>query len=267
MNTGKPILHFAHANGIPSAVYQQLLKRWQADFEVVVLPLIGTDPRFPVDDQWKSLVRQLIHSVEAQNAGQPVYLVGHSLGGLLSFLACYQRPELVRKLVMLDPPLIPGLASLGIHLAKRFHPATVDKVTPAGLSSRRREHWPTREEAAQSLRSKGFFKEFDAQCFADYIHYGLSDDPAGGVTLTIPRATEVAIFRHTPSLFWLTPRKAPDVPVQMLVGRTSRFYEKGVPQKLEKTLGIPYEVRDGGHMFPLEHPAETAARVKELLLG
>jgi carboxypeptidase C (cathepsin A) len=33
----------------------------------------------------------------------------------------------------------------------------------------------------------------------------------------------------------------------------------------EKKFGIPYTVVPGGHMFPLEHPQETAALIKQLI--
>ena len=46
-------------------------------------------------------------------------------------------------------------------------------MTPAGLSARRREHWESREQAAALLRPKGFYKDFDEECFQAYIDYAL----------------------------------------------------------------------------------------------
>ena len=43
---------------------------------------IGTDPRYPVTEGWPHLVEQLLHSIK-----EPVFGVGHSLGGYLNFLA------------------------------------------------------------------------------------------------------------------------------------------------------------------------------------
>ncbi len=43
------------------------------------------------------------------------------------------------------------------------------------------------------LRPKGFYKDFDADCFQAYIDYALTEDPyPGGVELTIPKMDEVA---------------------------------------------------------------------------
>lgn len=262
----KPLIHFAHANGIPSAVYRKLLDALKDDYDVVTLPEIGTDPRYPVTNHWALLVEQLIASIESQNQGRQVIALGHSLGSLLSLMAAYKRPDLMTQVIMLDPPLIAGLPSLAIHLAKIFRPDYIDRVTPAGLSAKRRDHWDSREQAAQLLRSRGLFADFDQDCFDDYIRYGLKDDPRGGVTLTIPKMVEVEVFRNNPSMFWLKPRRPPAVPVHLVAGAQSQFYARGFPQRIKRQMNIPFSLQEGGHMFPLEHPLQVAARVKALII-
>lgn len=261
----KPLIHFAHANGIPSATYEKLFECLRDDYDVVTLPLIGVDPNYPVTNHWPKLVEQVIDSIERQAQGRKVIALGHSLGSLLSFMAAYQRPDLMSMVIMLDPPLINGPYSFGLHLAKLFHPATVDTLTPAGLSDKRRDHWGSREEAAIKLRPRGFFAHFDQACFDAYIQHGLKDDPKGGVTLTIPKSVEVAVFRNNPSWFWLKPRRAPSVPAHLVVGQDSLFYQRGFPQRAQRQLGVPYSLSKGGHMFPLERPVQTAKIVKGLI--
>lgn len=258
-------IHFAHANGIPSRVYTPLLDELRRDHEVVMLPEIGTDLAYPVTDQWPRLVDQLIHSVESQSDGQPVIGLGHSLGSLLTLMAAYRRPELFRQVIMLDPPLITGPYSLFFHLAKHLHPATADRITPAGLSAKRRDHWDSREQAAEKLRGKGLFASWRPEFFEAYIQHGLKDDPRGGVTLTIPRDVEVAIFRHNPSWWWLRPWHPPRVPVHLLAGQDSQFYQRGLPQWARFQMKIPYTLMKGGHMFPLEYPELTLTKIRELI--
>ncbi len=83
----KPILHFAHANGVPSACYRKLLNALAQDYQVVTIPQIGTDSRFPVDNHWQSLVEQVAESIRRQSGGEPVAVVGHSLGALTASLS------------------------------------------------------------------------------------------------------------------------------------------------------------------------------------
>jgi pimeloyl-ACP methyl ester carboxylesterase len=268
----KPLIHFAHANGIPSAVYEKLFDELRTDFDIVTLPLIGVDPRFPVNDHWTNLRDQVIESiqrqaVDANGQPRPVIALGHSLGGLCSYMAAYKTPELMSGLIMMDPPMIRGMYSFMMHLAKNLAPKEYEKRSPAALSKKRRDHWDSRAQASEKLRARGMFVAFDKDCFDAYIQYGLKDAPEGGVTLTIPKSVEVEIFRTNPSLFWLSPRRAPKVPAHMIAGSESIFYQRGFPQRLQKQQGIPYSVIDGGHMFPLEHPHETVARIKEVVKG
>lgn len=262
----KPLIHFAHANGVPSKVYQKLFEYLQDDYDIIYVPLIGPDKRYPISNHWSHLVDQIVDSIVQQSKGRKVIGLGHSLGSVLTLLASYKRPELFEQVIILDPPLIIGKAAFALHMTKLFNPKMLDKMTPAGLSVRRRDHWDSREQAAELLRPKGFYQHFDHDCFQAYIDYALTDDPArGGVTLTIPKADEVAIFRTNPSLCWL-PMPKPSIPVHLVVGDSSPFLKRQFPQIAQKKLGIPFTITQGGHMFPLEHPQTVAQLVKDLII-
>lgn len=261
----KPIIHFAHANGIPSRTYQTLFDLLSDEYDVVFVPLIGADPHYPITNQWDFLVQQLIDSIESQAKGRPVIALGHSLGSVLSLMVSLVRPDLVSQLIMLDPPLIVGKSSFALHIAKKFFPKIVDKTTPAGLSIKRRDHWESREQAAQLLRERGLFKTFAQPCFDDYIRYGLKEDKQrGGVTLSIPKMAEVEIFRTTPSLWWGRIPK-PTVPTHLVTGQDSEFLTFKYPQTVKKKMAIPYSIVEGGHMFPLQYPEATVAKIKTLI--
>ena len=89
----KPIIHFAHANGVPSKVYQKLFDLLKDEYDVIYLPLIGPDKRYPISNHWTYLVDQVIDSIVRQAKGRPVIGLGHSLGSVLTLMASYQRPE------------------------------------------------------------------------------------------------------------------------------------------------------------------------------
>lgn len=36
----KPVIHFAHANGVPSMVYQKLFDQLKDEYDVIYVPLI-----------------------------------------------------------------------------------------------------------------------------------------------------------------------------------------------------------------------------------
>ena len=261
----KPLIHFAHANGVPSRVYQKLFDLLSDEYDVIYVPLLGPDKRYPIDNHWKSLTQQVIDSIVRQANGRKVIGLGHSLGSVLTFQAALQRPELFKQVLMIDPPMIMGKELLALHIAKTLKLKVVDKMSPAGLSKRRRDHWDSREQAAELLRPKGFYQAFDSDCFKAYIDYALMEDKVrGGVELTISKDDEVQIFRTNPSLWWL-PQSKPKVPVQLLIAEKGPFLPLRFPQMIEKKFGIPFKVVSGSHMFPLEKPEFTVETIKQML--
>ncbi|KAB0626614.1 alpha/beta hydrolase [Acinetobacter gandensis] len=261
----KPLIHFAHANGVPSKVYQKLFDLLSDEYDVIYVPLLGPDKRYPIDNHWYSLTQQVIDSIVRQSQGRKVIGLGHSLGSVLTFQAALQRPELFEQILMIDPPMIMGKEALALHIAKILKLKMVDAMSPAGLSKRRRDHWESREQAAELLRPKGFYKNFDEDCFQAYIDYALMDDlERGGVELTISRDDEVQIFRTNPSLWWL-PQAKPKIPVQLLIAEQGPFLPRKFPQMVEKKFGASFKVVSGSHMFPLEKPDETVEIIKMML--
>lgn len=256
----KPLLHFAHANGVPSAVYNKMLQSLDDTFEVHTLPLLGTDPRYPVTDNWPQLVEQVADSIREQCDG-PVIGVGHSLGGLCTFMAAHKYPELFRAVVIMDPPVINGWGAVTFGLMKKL--GMSDRITPAGKSAGRREIWSSRDEVRASLGKKKFFQSFDPDCFEDYLLFGFTN-AEGGVRLTIPVATEVAVFRSTPHNAWRY-RRPLKVPGVLLTGAQSEFEGSGFCERLARHHHLRHEKVEGGHMFPLEQPLLTAAAIRRTL--
>lgn len=253
-------LHFAHANGLPSACYRKMLEPLGERFAVRAGPTLGTDPRYPVDANWRSLTEQIADSIRERCEG-PVIGLGHSLGGLATFMAAHEHPELFSAIVMLDPPVINGPAALMLALMKPL--GLADRLTPAGKSRRRRELFSSRDEARERLGSKPLFRAFDPECFDDYLRYGFVDVPEG-VRLAIPVATEVAIFRET-RLNWFPYRSRLRVPGALLAGENSEVTGRGFDERLARRHRLLRVVVPGGHMFPLERPIETARSVVEII--
>lgn len=258
----KPQVHFAHANGVPSGCYRKLLDALADRFDIHALPVIGTDPRYPVTDNWHQLAEQIADSVREKCSG-PVIGMGHSMGGLCTFFAAHRYPELFRAVVIMDPPVINGLGAVSFGLMKKLGMA--DRITPAGKSRGRRELWPSRDVAREMLGKKRLFRAFDPECFEDYLQYGLSDC-AEGVCLTIPAAVEVEIFRCTPHDSWRyrSPLKMPGL---LITGADSEFKGSGFAERMARQHHLRHEQMQGGHMFPLEHPLATAAAITAGLQG
>lgn len=259
-------IHFTHANGIPSASYQKFFQAFGAGYNLKAIPLIGMNAEFPVTYRWTHLVDQVIQDIQQQFPNQQVIGLGHSFGSLVTLMCAYKRPELFSQLVIMDPPFVIGGKSAIFEGLQKLKLKAADKITPAGITLKRKDHWPNREKAYQSLRNNRLFKNFDAQCFDDFFAHGITEDHSrGGVTLTIPKVTEAQIFRTVPAWWWRTPRKAPNVPVHLITAQQSHFFKQGLPQGMKKSYGIEFSVVEGGHMFPLEQPEAAAKCVQQII--
>ncbi|MGO1490821.1 MAG: alpha/beta fold hydrolase [Psychrobacter sp.] len=272
--TNKPVLHFAHANGMPSAVYQPFFENLAAFFTIEYIAMLGNTPDYPVDDHWRSLTQQIIDSVRqtcSKHGVTQVVAVGHSLGAMCTLQALYREPKLFSQAVLMDPPWIYGKTSLLWHMAKTIdrlpfmNNYLMDKLSPSGISKHRRDVWESRDDAYEKMRSKGFFKNFDERSFRGYIEHGLHERADGKVTLAIPKASEVSVFRTNPSWYWLAPNRGPEVPVTLIIGEDSLFLKRRFPQQVKSRLGIPFKTHVGGHMFPLEHPDSVSRQVLSLI--
>ncbi|MEY5027854.1 MAG: hypothetical protein RLZ63_169, partial [Pseudomonadota bacterium] len=101
----------------------------------------GHDPAYPVSDNWPHLVEQLAAFVRTQtNKGSAPFLVGHSLGGILSLMCAAKHPGLARGVLLLDSPILAGWKATTLGLAKRT--PLVGSLSPGRISSKRRNHWP-----------------------------------------------------------------------------------------------------------------------------
>lgn len=259
---------FAHANSFPIGTYRLLFSLLrQRGIEAGGVQRFGHDPQRPVTNHWPHLVDELIEYIEQQveRHGRPVYLVGHSLGGILSFQAASKRPDLARGVLLIDSPLLGGWKANAVGLAKQTQ--IVASVSPGKISQRRRTTWASNEEALEYFRSKKAFAQWHPQVLQDYVQHGLEDDQ-GERSLLFRREVETAIYNTLPSNLNNQLRRHPvRCPVAFIGGRSSvEMRQVGMEMTQRITRGR-ITMLDGGHLFPMERPEATAAAIEASLLN
>ncbi len=255
MNTRQPLV-FSHANGFPAPCYAKLFGALSDSFDIRYLPRLAHDPAYPVSDGWPALKQELIAFVE--QGPHPVVAVGHSLGGFLSFMAAVERPDLFSSLILLDAPVIGRYRARALQMGKRF--GFIDRVTPARATRDRRRHWSSEAEAVAHFRTRKLFRHFDPDCLADYIHHGTIQTEEG-LALWFDPLIEAKIYCTIPHrLHTQLPRLR--IPAGFIGGRHSREL------RLFGLSGMRGHVRmrpiEGGHLFPFEHPLETAVAIQQM---
>jgi pimeloyl-ACP methyl ester carboxylesterase len=261
-----PLLHFTHGNSYPSGAYGRLLEALGQDYDVHVTDMLGHDPRFPVDDNWRSLVDELIARLEQH--GRPAILVGHSLGGAVSLLSAWRRPDLARCVVMLDSPVVAGWRAHVWRLAKAL--GWGRKLSPGGIAARRRDAWPSRAAAYEHFMAKPIFQAWAPGALDDYLEHGLAPG-AGGVRLRFRREVEAAIYASLPHDMGALLRRPFPVPVGFIAGTRSNELRQAGLAATRKLVGDNLVTIEGTHLYPMESPALTAqlthAMIERLLAG
>ncbi|KAL6703180.1 hypothetical protein ACN47E_010109 [Coniothyrium glycines] len=196
----------AHANGFPKELYEplwdELLKRcrkhgfnirgiWIADVVHQGWSSVLNEDKLGNDPAWLDHSRDLLHMVNVfrDQMPRPLIGVGHSMGGCQLANLALLHPRLLESLILIDP-VIQGKVSLNGNIA------------PAAASARRRERWPSREEALKSFKKSKFYQTWDPRVLDRWVQHGLRDVPtklfpdakAPEVTLTTTKHQEVMTF-------------------------------------------------------------------------
>ena len=239
-------------------------------FRVEAVEKFGHDPRYPVTNNWPHLVQQLsdfLTPLVAKNG--PLFLVGHSLGGILSMMAAAKHPELVRGVVLLDSPMLGGWKAKLLKVGKHVPGAEV--FSPASISRKRRTTWANEAEVLEHFQHKKVFAKWDPQVLQDYVKYGTQNEKTPQGTrrvLSFDRDVESAIYNSLPDHLEAYFKRHPLKCKTALIG--------GLQSRELKKVGLDFSHRithgrvmkiDGTHLFPMEHPLVTAAAVEAALLN
>lgn len=269
---------FSHGNSFPLGTYGVLLRSLRArGFSVRGVEKFGHEPQYPVTSNWPHLVQQLADfaAEEVQRQGRPAWLVGHSLGGILSVMCAAQHPRLgghgVRGVVLLDSPVLGGWRARALALAKRAQ--IVGSLSPGKISRKRRHTWPDAQAAFDHFAPKRAFARWDPSVLRDYIEHGTHEvhtDQGRQRMLSFDRDVETAIYNSLPhNLDRLLRRHPLQCPVAFIGGTESvEMKQVGMSMTL-RLVGRDHPERlcmvDGSHLFPMEKPLETASSIDAML--
>jgi len=240
------------------------LTQLRDNYRVIAKEKFAHDPRYPLNDNWENQVSELIDYVTHNKAtGEKVIAMGHSFGALLSYMAVCRRPDIFSGLIMFDPPLITGLSRYLFRFAKKNR--LIDRLTPAGITKYRKQHWESHHNLVDYFGKKTLFKNFNPVCLQDYIE-SVIEEQESSKSLSFDVETEANIFRTIPHN--LPSYKGQlQVPAHIITGKHTDVCVAVLRNPfLKNNPNIQHlEFEKGGHMFPLEYPLELAAKVNGLL--
>ena len=278
----------AHANGFAKELYEPFIEHLLVDqvieavfiHDVVCQGYSGLQNKdklgdeYPWYDSGRDIVKMIWHLRESgQMSYRPLVGIGHSMGGCQMLYAATLHPTLFQAVVAIEP----------ILLTANSNPAEnkIGGITLGLLSAKRRNHWPSREEARKLFAKSAFYKNWDARAFDLWIKHGLIPVSTGAteVKLTTDPAFEVYSFTQ-----WVPYLDTPEtdldcceyvfnrlpsfqIPVHTVFGaETTTFTEQ---KKHDIATAAPrgsrVDVPGTGHLVPLEQPSEMACICNEYI--
>jgi pimeloyl-ACP methyl ester carboxylesterase len=262
------LLVFSHGNSFPASTYgvmnASLKKR---GFTVKAIEKLGHDSAYPVTNNWPHLVQQLADFAqrESDKAGEPAYLVGHSLGGILSLMCAARHPALACGVVLLDSPVIGGWRATTLGAIKNT--SVMGRMSPGAISKHRKQAWPSVDAAYAHFKSKRAFAQWDDAVLRDYVTHGMVDSE-GQQHLAFDRQIETQIYNTLPdNIDRLLKRHPLKCPVAFIGGLQSNEMKRVGTTFTAKVTKGRMTWMEGTHLFPMEKPLATAAAVEAAVRG
>ena len=260
--------YFSHANGFNGLTYQSLLRNISKEFRVTTYDMRGHgDTTIKADPRklksWFCFRDDLIFLLE--NSNTPAILSGHSLGGTASWLVALSRPDLVEKLVLVDPVILPLRYIFGYHLFDFFNIAHF--ISPLAKNALiRRNEWKTKEEAYDYFSGKKLFSKVSKEALNDYVNHGLKHNKNNNLTLKCDPKWESACFQLNTKEVWNGVENL-KIPIKIILTKNSAVCNK-FSQKRIKKLAPQTEIvfiKKTTHMLPLEASEEVSDEINKFL--
>jgi len=268
---GPPVL-LHHANGFCAATWGLVARELRPEYRLIAIDARGhgrsSKPEGADAYDWHRLLDDLLGVAEqlAAECGTPLALAaGNSFGGTLSACAAARRPELFRRVALLDPVIRPSAGLLAAH-GLVAPTAVLDVPNQIAEQARaRRAVWPSRAAARTAWQDKPMFAGWDPRAFDLYLEHGLRERPDGRVELCCPPEVEAAIFEQSGSLDVFDYAERVHAP-SLVVRATGGFLPQALFEALAEALPNGRLIESpAGHLLPLEDPKGTAELLRRFV--
>ncbi len=192
---GKPLL-FVHATGFCAGIWSQIAMHLATTRHSFAYDQRGcgdtSKPEDPLLYEWEHFADDCLavleELIEKKEMG-PVDAVGHSSGGATLVLAASRRPELFKRLVLIEPIIMPPeIVESGLL------DRDPNNNYLAQGARRRRMEFASKEEMAQRYSSKLPMQTWDTQVLTDYLDWGSERMPDGKQRLKCPGHLEALVY-------------------------------------------------------------------------
>ena len=250
---GPPII-FCHATGFHGRYWDSVCSSLIENFRCISLDFRGHGNTVTPDGtsmKWSGMAEDLL-SVIDHFRFKEIFGVGHSMGGASLLLAEKQRREAFKSLWLFEPIVIPT-GALADKLSRGNDLAT--------LARKRKERFPSREDAFQRYASRPPFSTVDPDALRSYVNYGFDDHRDGDVILKCSGEVEAQVFENSSTGLF---DSLSEVKVESkIAGSTDQQGPALLASDIAEALpNGTYEKFDGmTHFAPMEDPKRIATSI------
>lgn len=259
-----PLIHLAHANSYHPGTYKELIDLLTPHFEVQSVLTRPFLPKYKVEDMntWNQFRDDFLEVAEKQN-WKDIIGLGHSLGSTITMMAAIERPELFKKLIIIEPPCIDQV--IFTLLSVLPFSAKKNLVPPSKIALKRRHKWNSREEAFEWFRGKSIYDRVSDETLKAFVTSGLKEDDFGALRLSHSKFWESKIYCTIKNPYKLFPQLM--IPSLCIRGDESdvileRNWNKW--QKLQENAQF-VNIPASGHLVPLEQSHLLARHIIDFI--
>ena len=261
---GRPNVHLFHATGFNANTYRQILEPLSEYVNVYACDLrghgLGTTTANPENfKSWDVYREDFYKFLDAIN--EPMYLIGHSVGSVVSIAGAIKRPELIKGLILTEPLIYPEMPAEMFGQDNDTNPMVVG-------AKKRRFEFPSKEFMVENYVGKGAFKTWGRSWIEDYVEGGSRRKDENSVELSCHPEWEAQSFLVAEMTPWedIKKLKCPTTIVYATGDTFSTCYKDGV----EKYLSIHPDTKvitceDASHFLPMEKPELVIEHVLEMI--
>lgn len=255
-----PSLHLAAGNGFPPEVYLPVARSLSRDYLVYSLPPrpLWDPPPPPAGlNSWAEMADDLLAGLNQQSIARTI-AAGHSFGGTISLMAAIRAPERFRALVLLDPAIFAPSRVAAMKHASASGTYTNPLVERA---RKRRSRFGSIEDAVAYWRARPLFSSWPEATLRLYAQSALMPAANGaGLVLRWSPEWEARCYALAyPDAWPLIVALPGQLPVLVMRGSSTDVFTDAAAAHLRQLRPQTTLVTiEGGHLFPMTDPAETA---------
>jgi pimeloyl-ACP methyl ester carboxylesterase len=189
------------------------------------------------------------------------FVAGHSMGGTVITLCAGAHTLTPAGMILIEPIFLPEI-SYSMKITVQQHPL-------ASKSINRRSEWTGSDDALSYLKNRKLFSRWDDEMLELYLKYGMVTGDGGGLTLACSPRKEASLFMggNAKNPWPMLPEiECPVLIVEGGISENKLFIDLKKVTSLFPN-GTYYEVKDAGHLIPMEQPGVIADLIKKFCSG